>query len=282
MGNTNTSININANKNTMGNRAAAAKRQGEDPFGMDFSAFGIEPEKMIKECTGIVYGYARVSTDHQDYQRQIDAFYKLGIREEDIFKDKKSGKDFNREEFRKLMRVLQPGDCIVVVELDRFGRSMTEIKKQWFQITQQKRADIIVLDQPVLNTRLGTQGLSAFLADLILAVFSLMAEIERKLINKRMEDGIKRARLAGRKLGRKPMEIPLPFWKLKEKFLGGQISQNMASQELGVDPKTFRSWMERTGDILDAREWEMLKDRIEEQEKEERIRQAKIRYGEME
>ena len=263
-----------------GRGAEGSTDEGGDPFGMDFSALGADPEKLVGECRGTVYGYARCSTLHQDYQRQINALLKLGIRDENIFKDKKSGKDFNREEFQKLMNVLQPGDCIVVVELDRFGRNMAEIKKHWFWITQQKKADIIVLDQPVLNTRIGAHGLGAFLADLILAVFSLMAEIERNLINKRMEDGIRLARLAGKKLGRKIMAIPVMFWKFKDMFLNGKISQNKASQRLGVDPKTFRSWMERTGDISDAQEWEELKAWIEEQEKEERIRQAKMKYGE--
>ena len=261
--------------------AESRKDDCENPFGMEFSALCADPEKMVRECEGTVYGYARVSTDHQDYQRQIDALLKFGIREENIFKDKKSGKDFKREEFQKLMLALQPGDCIVVVELDRFGRSMREIRNHWFWITQQKQANIIVLDQPVLNTRPSAHGLSNFLADLVLAVFSLMAEIERNLINKRMEIGIKRARLAGRKLGRRLMEIPPLFWKLKEKFLDGLISQNMASRELGVDPKTFRSWVERTGNVLDAQEWETLKVGIEEQEKEERIWRARIEYGEM-
>lgn len=158
---------------------------------------------------------------------------------------------------------------------------MLEIKKHWFWITQHRQADIIVLDQSILNTRLGAQGIAGFIADLILAVFSLMAEIERKLIRKRMDDGIRLARLMGKKMGRRLKEIPMRFWKIKDLFLGGKISQNKASQNLGVDPKTFRSWVKRTGDILDAQEWEALKPYIEEREKEERIRQAKIEYGEM-
>ena len=116
-------------------RSIQDKKMQEDPFGVDISFFNTDSEGIIKSCQGTVYGYVRVSTDHQDYQRQIDALVKLGVKEENIFKDKKSGKDFYREEFMKLMRILKSGDCIVVQELDRFGRNMTEIKNHWSWIT---------------------------------------------------------------------------------------------------------------------------------------------------
>lgn len=258
----------------------SGKDQQEDPFGMDLSAFNADSAQMIRECGGTVYGYVRVSTDHQDYARQIDALKKLGVKEENIFKDKKSGKDFNRDEFRKLMQVIGPGDCIVVLELDRFGRNMTEIKNHWYWITQQRRANIVVVDQPILNTRLGTYGLENFIAELILAVFSLMAEIERNLINKRMGDGLRRVKLEGKKLGRRRKPIPILFWTLKGMFLDREKSQNQAARELGVDPKTFKSWIEKTEDISTAEEWEKLSVEFEERERAERVRQAQIEYGE--
>ena len=186
----------------------------EDPFGMDFSAFNVDSAQMIRECRGTVYGYVRVSTDHQDYARQIEALKRLGVKERNIFKDKKSGKDFNRDEFRKLMKIIGADDCIVVLELDRFGRNMTEIKNHWYWITQQRRTNIVVIDQPILNTKLGTYGLGNFVAELILAVFSLMAEIERNLINKRMGDGLRRVKLEGKKLGRK--QKPTTFWQRRQ------------------------------------------------------------------
>lgn len=258
----------------------SGKDQQEDPFGMDFSAFNADSAQMIRECGGTVYGYVRVSTDHQDYARQIEALKKLGVKEGNIFKDKKSGKDFNRDEFRKLMQVIGPGDCIVVLELDRFGRNMTEIKNHWYWITQQRRTNIVVIDQPILNTRLGTYGLENFIAELILAVFSLMAEIERNLINKRMGDGLRRVKLEGKKLGRRRKPIPILFWTLKGMFLDREKSQNQAARELGVDPKTFKSWIEKTEDISTAEEWEKLSVEFEEREKAERVRQAQIEYGE--
>lgn len=252
----------------------------EDPLGMDFSAFNVDSAQMIRDCRGTVYGYVRVSTDHQDYARQIEALKKLGVKERNIFKDKKSGKDFNRDEFRKLMKIIGADDCIVVLELDRFGRNMTEIKNHWYWITQQRRTNIVVIDQPILNTKLGMYGLGNFIAELILAVFSLMAEIERNLINKRMGDGLRRVKLEGKKLGRKEKPIPDSFWKLKKLFLNKKKSQNQAARELGVDPKTFRNWIKKTESVSTAEEWEKKSAEIEEREKAERIRQARIEYGE--
>lgn len=258
----------------------AGNNLSEDPLGMDFSGFNSDSAQMIRECEGTVYGYVRVSTDHQDYARQIEALKKLGVKERNIFKDKKSGKDFNRDEFRKLMQIIESDDCIVVLELDRFGRNMTEIRNHWYWITQQKRTNIVVVDQPILNTNLGIRGLGNFVSELILAVFSLMAEIERSLINKRMRDGLRRVKLEGKKLGRKQKPIPKSFWNIKESFLANEKSQNQASRELGIDPKTFKSWMKKTENILTAEEWEMLSAELEIREKVERIRQARIEYGE--
>lgn len=138
----------------------------------------------------------------------------------------------------------------------------------------------MVVDQPILNTKLGTYGLENFIAELILAVFSLMAEIERNLINKRMGDGLRRVKLEGKKLGRKKKPIPSLFWKQKESFLNQEKSQNQAARELGIDPKTFRSWMEMTRAISTAEEWERMSAELEITEKAERIRLARIEYGE--
>lgn len=265
---------------TSESRRKTGKDPQKDPLDMDFSAFNTDSRQLILECRGTVYGYVRVSTDHQDYARQIDAMKRLGVIEENIFKDKKSGKDFDRDAYRQLMEILEPGDLVVVLALDRFGRNMTEIKNQWCWITQHRRAGIVVIEQPILNTRLGMHGLGNFIADLILAVFSLMAELERSFISKRMGDGLRRVKLEGKKLGRKTLPIPEPFWEMKEKFLEGGISQNKASKVLGVDSHTFRRWIVRTESIFCARDWEALSAELEEQEKAERIRLARIEYGE--
>lgn len=257
-----------------------APKMQKDPFGMDFSTFNTDSAQLIRECTGNVYGYVRVSTEHQDYARQLEAMEKIGVRQENIFKDKKSGKDFEREGYTALMNLIQPGDLVVVLSLDRFGRNISEIKDQWCWITQHRRTNIVVIDQPILNTKLGMHGLGNFIADLILAVFSLMAEMERGFINKRMGDGIKRAKLEGKKLGRKPLSVPEEFWKIKMMFRNGKISQNMAARELGVDPHTFQRWVNRTADAVCASEWEIMLEEIERKEKADRIQKARMEYGE--
>ena len=180
-----------------------------------------------------------------------------------------------------MMNLIQPGDLVVVLSLDRFGRNISEIKDQWCWITQHRRTNIVVIDQPILNTKLGMHGLGNFIADLILAVFSLMAEMERGFINKRMGDGIKRAKLEGKKLGRKPLSVPEEFWKIKTVFRDGKISQNMAARELGVDPHTFQRWVNRTADAVCALEWEIMLEEIERKEKAERIQKARMEYGEV-
>lgn len=261
--------------------AGKAPKMQKDPFGIDFSTFNTDSAQLIRECKGNVYGYVRVSTEHQDYARQLDVMEKLGVRQENIFKDKKSGKDFDREGYTALMNLIQPGDLVVVLSLDRFGRNISEIKDQWCWITQHRRTNIVVIDQPILNAKLGMHGLGNFIADLILAVFSLMAEMERGFINKRMGDGIKRAKLEGKKLGRKPLSVPGQFWQLKELFLGGGISQNMAAKELDVDSHTFRKWVSRTGSAACASEWEILLAELERKEKADRIEKARVEYGEL-
>lgn len=262
-------------------RKKPGKSAQRDPFERDLLVFNTDSQQIIRNCKGNVYGYVRVSTDHQDYARQIEAMVRLGVEEENIFKDKKSGKDFERDEFRRLMELLEPEDLLVVMALDRFGRNMAEIKEQWLWITQYRRTSIVVIDQPILNTKLGMYGLGTFVSELILAVFSLMAELERDLINKRMGDGLRCAKLMGKKLGRKALAIPPLFWQLKTDYVNGKISQSRAAKELGVDSHTFKKWMERTKDVFHAEEWADLELEIEAGEKLERIRRAMIEYGEI-
>ena len=267
-------------KMTAEGRKKPEKTAKRDPLAMDFSLFNTDTEQIIHSCRGNVYGYVRVSTDHQDYARQIEAMVRLGVEKEKIFKDKKSGKDFERDEFKRLMELLEPEDLLVVMALDRFGRNMAEIKEQWLWITQYRQTSIVVIDQPILNTKLGMHGLGTFVSELILAVFSLMAELEREFISKRMGDGLRLAKLEGKKLGRREKPIPDLFWELKEGFCDGRISQNKAAKDLGVDSHTFKRWVERTEDVSGAEEWLSLAVKREAAERIARIRCAMIEYGE--
>ena len=131
------------------------------------------------------YGYARVSTREQNAERQLIALTGFGIAESAIFVDKQSGKDFERTQYRRLMRKLKDGDTLVVKSIDRLGRNYEEIIEQWRHLTKEKRIDIIVLDMPLLDTRRGKDLMGTFLSDIVLQVLSFVAENERSNIRQR-------------------------------------------------------------------------------------------------
>ena len=99
------------------------------------------------------YGYIRVSSKDQNEARQIKQMRELGIEEQNIFIDKQSGKDFNREHYQELIGLLREGDIVHVPSIDRLGRNYDEILEQWSIITKQLKVDIVVLDMPLLDTR---------------------------------------------------------------------------------------------------------------------------------
>lgn len=129
----------------------------------------------------MIYGYARVSAKDQNPQRQIDALIEFGV--DKIFVDKESGEDFDRSEYRKLLRKCTKGDLIVIVAIDRLGRNYKEILEEWRVITKKKEVDIVVLDMPLLDTRQGKDLIGTFIADLVLQILSFVAETERKNYN---------------------------------------------------------------------------------------------------
>ena len=125
-----------------------------------------------------VYGYIRVSTKDQNEDRQRIALAGFPVPEKNVFMDKLSGRDFNRPQYRKLMRKLRPGDCLVVKAIDRLGRNYEEILDQWRIITKEKRTDIVVLDMPLLDTRQTGRDLTGtFVADLVLQILSYVASL---------------------------------------------------------------------------------------------------------
>lgn len=119
-----------------------------------------------------VYGYVRVSTRDQNEARQMIAMGEFGVEERNIFMDKQSGKDFNRPQYKKLLRRLKPGDTLVVKSIDRLGRNYEEILAQWRIITKEKGASIVVLDMPLLDTRRGKDLTGTLIADIILQLLS--------------------------------------------------------------------------------------------------------------
>ncbi len=159
-----------------------------------------------------VYGYIRVSSKEQHTDRQQIALLQYGISEKNLFSDRQSGKDFDRPQYKRLLRKLKPYDCIVVTSLDRLGRNYVEIQEQWNIITRKKKADIVVLDMPLLNTRKGHNNLTGrFLADIVLQILSYVAETERHNIRTRQAEGIAAAKARGVKLGRPEKFLPDGF-----------------------------------------------------------------------
>lgn len=149
-----------------------------------------------------VLGYIRVSSKDQNIDRQLEEMLALGIEERDIFIDKESGKDFNREQYQIMKRVLREGDLLYVKSIDRFGRNSREIKREWEDITQNIKADIRVIDMPLLDTTQYKDTLGTFVSDLVLQVLAFVAERERENIRQRQAEGIAIAKAKGKHLGR--------------------------------------------------------------------------------
>lgn len=190
------------------------------------------------------YGYARVSTREQNEDRQFVAMRDFGIHDGNIFLDKQSGKDFQRQGYRRLLKKLMPGDILVIKSIDRLGRDYGDILEQWRIITKERQAAIVVLDIPLLDTRQKGRDLTGtFIADLVLQILSYVAQTEREFIRQRQAEGIAAAKARGVKFGREPMVRPKVFGELRETWSKGQISARDAAKRLGVTHKTFIAWV---------------------------------------
>ena len=191
-----------------------------------------------------IYGYMRVSTKEQCEKRQFIALRNFSVPEKNIFFDKISGKDFNRPEYRKLLRKVKPGGVIVVESIDRIGRNYEEILEQWRIITKEKKVHIVVMDMPLLDTRQkGNDLTGTFIADLVLQILSYVAQTERENIRQRQKEGIAAAKLRGVRFGRPRKRIPKEFEKIKEDWLDKKIVSREAARCLGVAPDTFLRWV---------------------------------------
>jgi DNA invertase Pin-like site-specific DNA recombinase len=189
------------------------------------------------------YGYARVSTREQNEGRQVAALLEQGIARRDIFVDKKSGKDFDRPKYRRLIRRLKPGDVLFVKSIDRLGRNYDEILEQWRVITKERGVFIMVLDMPLLDTRHKHEDITGTLiADIVLQLLSYLAQKEREFIRQRQAEGIAVAKACGVKFGRPPKERPDTFFKLYEQWQNGETSARAAARELGITHRTFGIW----------------------------------------
>lgn len=188
------------------------------------------------------YGYIRVSTREQHEQRQLIALREFGISDKQIFMDKQSGKDFERPQYKKMIRKVKNGDTLVIKSIDRLGRNYDEILEQWRIITKEKQAAIVVLDMPLLDTRQNRDLTGTLIADIVLQLLSYVAQTEREFIRQRQAEGIAAAKEQGVKFGRKPMERPAQFEALKEKWQRNEISARAAAKQLGITHRTFIRW----------------------------------------
>ena len=127
----------------------------------------------------------------------------VGVAEKNIYMDKQSGKDFDRPNYKKLVKKLKAGDLLYILSIDRLGRNYEEILLQWRIITKEKQVDVVVLDMPLLDTRKSGNDLTGtFVADLVLQILSYVAQTERENIHQRQKEGIAAAKLRGVKFGR--------------------------------------------------------------------------------
>ena len=161
-----------------------------------------------------VYGYIRVSSRDQNEDRQLVALKEVGVSEKSIYLDKQSGKDFNRPQYKKLLRKLKKDDLLYIKSIDRLGRNYEEILQQWHVLTKEKGIDIVVLDMPLLDTRRGKDLMGTFLSDIVLQVLSFVAENERTNIRQRQAEGIAAAKARGVKFGRPPLPLPDNFYEV--------------------------------------------------------------------
>lgn len=192
----------------------------------------------------IVYGYIRVSMKEQNEDRQRIALAEFPVPENHIFLDKLSGKDFERPQYKKLMKKLRPGDILVIKSIDRLGRNYEEILNQWRIITKEKRADIVVLDMPLLDTRQTGRDLTGtFVADLVLQILSYVAQTERENIKQRQKAGIAAAKLRGVQFGRPRKPLPDNFQQVKEDWENKKITSREAANQLLVAQDTFLRWV---------------------------------------
>ena len=187
-----------------------------------------------------IYGYIRVSTREQNEDRQLLAMRELAILERNIFTDKQSGKDFERPQYKRLVKKLRPDDLLYIKSIDRLGRSYGEILEQWRILTREKGIDIVVLDMPLLDTRRGKDLMGTFLSDIVLQVLSFVAENERTNIRQRQAEGIAAAKARGVRFGRPPRPLPDSYHSAYRRWKAGAITGTAAARECGMALATFR------------------------------------------
>lgn len=186
-----------------------------------------------------VYGYVRVSSIDQNEDRQLIAMWEIKIVMDKIYIDKQSGKGFNRPNYQKLIRKIKNGDTLYIKSIDRLGRNYEEIQNQWRMITKEKKADIVVLDMPLLDTRRDKNLLGTFISDVVLQLLSFVAKNERVNIRKRQKEGIAAAKMRGVRFGRPRKNIPSDFYESIGRWERKEVSVDDIVREYQISEATF-------------------------------------------
>jgi len=188
-----------------------------------------------------IYGYMRVSSREQNEDRQRMALLGMGVPEKQIYMDKQSGKDFERPQYKQLLKKLDCNSVLFIKSIDRLGRNYADLNEQWRIITKEKGADIVVADMPILDTRKEKNLLGTFISDIVLALLSYVAENERINIRQRQAEGIAAAKARGVRFGRPPLPLPDNFDKLCNEWINGKVSTKKAAAACNMHEKTFYS-----------------------------------------
>lgn len=186
-----------------------------------------------------MYGYMRVSTREQNEERQRIALLEMGVPEKHIFMDKLSGKDFERPQYKKLLRKLDSNSVLFIKSIDRLGRNYVDLNEQWIIITKEKKADIVVIDMPILDTRREKNLLGTLVTDIILCLLSYFAESERDNIRQRQAEGIAAAKARGVKFGRPSKPLPDNFYIIHKQWKSGKITLKEAAKKCNFAESTF-------------------------------------------
>ncbi len=186
-----------------------------------------------------IYGYIRVSSKDQNEDRQLIALNEVGVERKNIYLDKRSGKDFDRPQYKKLLRKLKKDDLLYIKSIDRLGRNYEEILQQWRVLTKEKGIDIVVLDMPLLDTRRGKDLMGTFLSDIVLQVLSFVAENERTNIKQRQAEGIAAAKAKGVKFGRPPLPLPDNFYEIHKAWRSKKLTLKEAANACNMPVGTF-------------------------------------------
>ena len=201
----------------------------------------------------MIYGYIRVSSTDQNEDRQRIAMEAKDVPKKNIYIDKQSGKDFERPQYKRLVRRLKAGDLLYILSIDRLGRNYKDVQEQWRVLTKEKNVDICVIDMPLLDTRTAKDLMGTFIADLVLQIRSFVAENERANIKKRQEQGIAAAKARGVRFGRPEKPVPENFVEIVRQWDRQQLKTKEALRLCDMSRATFYRKIRENPDTKDIR-----------------------------